>query len=146
MATGTNQQGVLARKNALQVLHSARFKINYNDTGIATGVGTGIWLPAGALIKGTDVWITTAFNAATTNVLSIGTEASTYTNLATNAQTVSGTPGVKKELIATGLAIVPLAADSQIFYLYTQTGTAATAGVAYVVVNYYVDNDRNAGT
>lgn len=145
MATGTNAQGVIARKNALQVLHSVRFKINWNDAGIATGVGTGVYLPKGALVKGTDVYITTAFNATSTNVLSIGTEASTYTNLATTAQTVSGTPGVKKELIATGLMIVPLAADSQIFYLYTQSGTAASAGVAYVVVYFNVDNDLSVG-
>ncbi len=143
MATGT--LATISRKNALQVVHTARFKMTFNEAGVATGVGTGIWLPQGALIKGTDVWITTAFNAATTNVLSIGTEASTYTNLATNAQTISGTPGVKKELIATGLAIVPLAADSQIFYLYTQSGTAATAGAGYAVVYFVLDNDRNVG-
>lgn len=144
MATGTSAQGITVRKNSLQVTQTARFKINYNDANIATGVGTGIYLPANALVLRTSVWITTAFNAATTNVLSIGTEASTYANLATSAQTVSGTLGVKKDLIATGLAIVPLAADSQIFYLYTQSGTAATAGVAYVVVEFIVDNDRNA--
>lgn len=146
MPTNTNAQGVIARKNALQVLQLARFKINFNDAGIATGAATGIWLPSGALVKGTDVWITTVFNAGTTNVLSIGTEATTITNLATTAQTASGVAGVKKELIATGLALVPLAVDSQISYLFTQSGTVATAGVAYVVVYFVVDNDRNAGT
>jgi hypothetical protein len=35
----------------------------------------------------------------------------------------------------------PLAADAQVFVLYTQTGTAASAGVAYVVIEYVCDND-----
>jgi hypothetical protein len=36
---------------------------------------------------------------------------------------------------------VPLAADSQVFAMYAQTGTAATAGVAYVIIEYVCDND-----
>ena len=71
MATGT--PGSTARKNALQLVHYLRFTVNFNDTGIATGVGKQ-WLPAGAMIIGTDVNISTAFNAGTTNALTVGIE------------------------------------------------------------------------
>jgi hypothetical protein len=139
MATGT--AATTARQSAEQQVHYLRFTVNWNDTGIATGNGKQ-YLPKGAVIIGTDVNIvTTAFNAATTNVLSIGTEASTYTNIVTTAQAIAGTTGLKQNLAPTGLALVPLAADSQVFALYTQTGTAATAGQAVVIVKYIPNND-----
>lgn len=138
MATGT--AGTTARQSAEQQVHYLRFTVNWNDTGVATGNGKQT-LPKGALLIGTDVNIVTAFNAATTNVLSIGTEASTYTNIVTTAQAIAGTTGLKQNLAPTGLALVPLAADSQVFALYTQTGTAATAGVAVIVVKYIPNND-----
>lgn len=138
MATGT--AATTARQAAEQQVHYLRFTVNYNDTGIATGNGKQ-YLPRGAVIIGTDVVVTTAFNAATTNVLSIGTEASTYTNIVTTAQAIAGTAGLKANLAPTGLALGPLAADAQVFALYTQTGTAATAGVAVIVVKYIPNND-----
>lgn len=136
----TNTAGSVARNDYSQDVQTIRFKVNFNDAGIATGNAKQT-IPAGALILGTDVFVTTAFNAATTNVLSVGTEATTYTNLVTTAQAVAGTTGLKQNLIPTGLALVPLAADSQVFALFTQTGTAATTGVAYVVVKYVLNND-----
>lgn len=138
MATGT--AATTARQSAEQQVHYLRFTVNWNDTGIATGNGKQ-WLPKGAVLIGTDVNIVTAFNAATTNVLSVGIEASTYANIATSAQTISGTTGLKQNLAPTGTALVPLAADSQVFALYTQTGTAATAGQAVVIVKYIPNND-----
>lgn len=142
MATGTLNTS--ARRNALQVTHTLRFKVNFNDAGIATGNGKQ-FLPAGAIISGTDCIVTTAFNATTTNVLSVGIEASTYANMLTSAQAVAGTPGGKFDNRPTGTALGSLTADAQVFALYTQTGTAATTGAAYIVVRYTLDNDLNAG-
>jgi hypothetical protein len=62
-----------ARRNSSQQKGYLRFKVNYNDAGIATG-NKKQTLPAGAIITRTDVLVTTAFNAATTNVLSVGIE------------------------------------------------------------------------
>lgn len=138
MATGT--AATTARQSAEQQVHYLRFTVNWNDTGIATGNGKQ-YLPKGAVLVGTDVNIVTAFNAATTNVLSVGIEASTFANIATSAQTISQTTGLKQNLAPTGTALVPLAADSQVFALYTQTGTAATAGQAVVIVKYIPNND-----
>lgn len=136
----TNTAGSIARNDSMQDVHTIRFKVNYNDaaTGVAVAKQT---IPAGSIIVGTDVQVTTAFNAATTNVLSVGFEASTYANLATTAQTASGTPGLKQNLIPTGTALVPLAADSTVYALYSQTGAAATTGVAYVIVKFVLNND-----
>lgn len=136
----TNSPGSVARNDYSQDVQTIRFTVRFNDAGIATGNGKQV-LPAGAIILGTDVLVTTAFNAGTTNVLSVGFEPTTYTNLVTTGQAVAGTPGLKQNLIPTGTALVPLAADSQVYALYTQTGTAATTGVAYVVVKYVLNND-----
>lgn len=133
-----------ARRNSSQQVGYLRFKVNFNDASIATGNGKQT-LPAGAIVIGTDVLVTTPFNAATTNVLSVGFEASTYANLAAAATVAAGTAGLKQNIVPTGTALVPLAADSQVFALYTQTGAAATAGAAYVIVKYVYDNDLNNG-
>jgi len=138
MATGT--KGTTARKNAAQMVHYLRFIVNYNDTGIGTGVGKQT-LPAGAVIIGTDVNVITAFNAGTTNPLTVGIEATTYANIAASASTAAGSTGLKQNIAPTGTALVPLAADSQVFVMYAQTGTAATAGQAVVIVKYIPNND-----
>lgn len=139
----TNTAGSTARRLHQAQLHYIRAVINWNDAGIATAstkqIGT---LPAGALIMGSQVNIETAFNAATTNVLSIGTEATTNTNLVTTAQAIAGTVGLKGPTLApTGLGLARFAADSPVYALYTQTGTAATAGVAVVTIYFTVPND-----
>ena len=138
MTTGI--AGSTARKNALQLTHYLRIKVNYNDAGIATGVGKQ-WLPAGAIITGTDVYVATAFNAATTNVVTVGTNATSYNNIVASADVDETTIALTKGIKPTGTALGPLAADTQVFAMYTQTGTAATAGTAYVVISYIPDND-----
>ena len=138
MTTGT--PGSTARKNALQLVHYLRFTVNYNDAGIGTGVGKQ-WLPAGALIIGTDVYVGAAFNAATTNVVTVGTNATAYNNIVATADVDETTVALTKGIKPTGTALGPLAADTQVFVMYTQTGTAATAGVATVVISYIPNND-----
>jgi hypothetical protein len=134
----------VARKNDIQLVHYLRFKVNFNDTGIASGVGMQT-LPQGALIVGTDVFVTTLFNAGTTNVFVVGTTAA-GTDIVAAADVTEGTAGAYlncKPNAATSW--VPLPADTQVFATYTQTGTAATTGAAYVVVKYVVDNDLSIG-
>lgn len=138
----TNTAGSVARQSHMEVVQTLRFVVNYNDAGIAIAdtkkVGT---LPAGALIVGTDVFITTAFNAATTNVLSVGYEATTNANIVTNAQALAGAAGLKQNLPPNGLALLPLTADFNIYALYTQSGTAASAGKGTIVIKFVVNND-----
>ncbi|SEN66852.1 hypothetical protein [Bradyrhizobium sp. OK095] len=131
----------LGRQNALQVIHYLRIKVNFNDAGIASGVGKQ-WLPKGALILGTDVYIGAVFNAATTNVLLVGTVGDAN-NLIVAAGDVDETAvALTKGIKPTGAALGPLAAPKQVQVTYTQTGTAATAGTATIVIAYVPDNDQ----
>lgn len=139
MATGT--PGTTARQLPYQVVHYLRFTVNFNDTGIATGTGKQT-LPAGAIIVGTDVIIQTAFNAGTTNVVTIGSNAATFNNIVAAADVdESGAVPLTQNIKPTGTAFGPLAADARVFAMYTQTGTAATAGRLTVIIKYIPAND-----
>jgi hypothetical protein len=120
-------------------LHAVGREINFGTVGLSTGV-----FPIGAFEKNTiiedaKVTIITAFNAATTNVLEIGTlVAGTFTaNLITNANAAAGTVGANKQGTGTLLG-TPLPADTVIYARYTQTGTAATAGKAVAWLKGFV--------
>lgn len=119
-----------------QQIHYLRKSIAYNDTFPVT-VGV---IPAGSLIVKpiSGVQVNTAFNAATTNVLDIG----------------ESSPTDNDDLYATDLALgtatfVPIdeavsltvSSDTTITCTYAQTGTAATAGAAEVIIAYIPDND-----
>ncbi len=120
-----------------QQVHYLRKTVNYNDAGIAGGVIIGT-LPAGAQIVDIAVNVKTAFNAATTNNLLLGTSAA-GNQIATTTDTAAGTAGFKR--VTTGGALT-LAADTDVYVAYTQTGTAASAGVATIVIAYAPDNDK----
>lgn len=128
-----------ARKNSTQQLGYLRFKVNFNDAGIAGGVNKQS-LPAGALVLGTDVFVGAAFNAATTNVLTVGL-GGVANNLVAAADVDETAIALTKGIKPTGTALGPLAADSQVTVTYAQTGAVATAGWAIVVILYVCDND-----
>jgi hypothetical protein len=90
-------------------------------------------LPAGAMIVTQNVRVSTAFNAGTTNALNVGTTAG-GTQLFTDAATA----GARLPTIAS----LTFAADSDLFVQYAQTGTAATAGQADIVIGYVPNNDQ----
>jgi hypothetical protein len=133
----TNTPGSTARRFQTSQTHYLRTEVNWNDPGIATGrlLGT---LPETAQITSVHVNVVTAFNAATTNVLAVGTTA-TGAQIIAGTDAVAGTLGSKVPNVA-GMALAPLAVDTPIFVSYTQSGTAATAGRAIVHVFYTVDN------
>jgi hypothetical protein len=121
------------RKYHANVQHCVRGRITFSDTGVTTGIEIGK-IPAGSFVLPPVVNIETAFNAATTNVLVVGTSADDDGYL-TNAVSASGVAGVKTGV--TGALLGNNAADVSVLVKYTQTGTAATAGVADVIVPYY---------
>lgn len=125
------------RQYHTQQTHYLRKTVNFNDAGIASGVLMGT-VPSGAQITDIVVNVKTAFNAGTTNVLVVGTSAG-GNQIATTSDTAAGTPGFKR--VTTGGAL-SIAADTDVFVAYTQTGTAATAGVATIVIAYAPDNDK----
>jgi hypothetical protein len=121
-----------ARQLHTQQVHYLRKRVNYNDTLIATGVVFGT-LPSGAVLVSQNVRCSTAFNAGTTNALNIGTTAG-GTQLFTDAATA----GARSPTIAN----LTFAADTDLYIQYAQTGGAATAGVADIVIGYAPNNDK----
>src|SRR5579859_6460534 len=61
-----------ARQSPDQQIAYYRLTVNFNDQGIGAAQQFGA-LPPGAYIFAIDAYVTTAFNAATTNVITIGT-------------------------------------------------------------------------
>jgi len=126
--------GSKAREFASQQVHYLRKGITFSDSGSAVDIGV---IPAGSLILKplSGVQVETAFNAGTTNTIDVGTSAD---------PNLYGTA-----LAATAVAFVPLdeavgmtvSADTTMTVTYNQTGTAASAGAAEVVIAYIPDND-----
>jgi hypothetical protein len=130
----------IPRQTQYQMPHYIRFTVNYNDTGISSGVVKGT-LPADAQIIGILANIQTVFNAGTTNVLTLGTSS-------TATQYVAA--GDLDEATAATTQIAPSAAwggisrpsvDTDVYVKYAQTGTAATTGKATFVISFAPNND-----
>lgn len=136
----TNTQGTAARQLSQQTLHYIRKTITFADNGVPVVIGV---LPAGAqivnLISG--VYVQTAFNAGTTNVLDIGISTdddvfATDLALGTRAFVV-----IDEAATATGVNTWLTTADVTVTATVALSGTAATAGSAVVQIVYSVDND-----
>lgn len=116
-----------ARVLPFQAIHFIENTLNF-DSGVVT-IGT---LPAGAVILRaiSGAQVNVAFNAASTNVIDIGTTANDdlfATDLA----------GGTIAFVAFDEAVTQLlAADTTFTATYAQTGTAATAGSARIVICY----------
>lgn len=133
MPTGT--LGVWARQDPRQVVNTLKKTVNFNDAGIATGLPFDNYLPQNAFIENVLVEIVTVFNAATTNVLTVGTNASTYNNIVAAADVNEGLAGVYQATRGLGRSLTA-SGDVLPYAMYTQTGTAATTGQAIIVIFY----------
>lgn len=135
MATGTAQVSPPVRRDSRQLVNSLKKTVNFNDAGIATGVAFDNSLPQGSFITQVLCEIVTVFNAATTNVLTVGTVAAAYNNIIAAGDVNEGATGVTA--VATGLGrSLTAAGDVTPFAMYTQTGAAATTGQAVIVILY----------
>lgn len=133
MATNTAATVPAPRQDPRQVPNTLKKTVNFGDAGISSGVAFDNSLPLGAFIIGVFVEIVTAFNAATTNVLTVGTNATTYNDLVQAADIDEGTTGVTWVVRGWGRSIAATA-DKIPYAKYTQTGTAATTGQAIIVI------------
>jgi hypothetical protein len=139
--------------SATQNVCYVRVTVNFNDPRISSGVWFAT-LPKNAYVLAIDAYVGTAFNAATTNYLSIGATATGTDFLATtgtNASVTLGSTGTTHATSAAGLGLVATGSSSlqtaangavPVYIRYQQSGTAATAGVVTVVVAY-IKNDDN---
>lgn len=141
-----------ARQLPLQVTQTFRKTVNFNDANIATGVKFGA-LPQGVYITGIRCFVTTAFNAGTTNVLAIGTTAAGSDILAggvtANTNCNPASTGNQPLDSAAGIGMTVTAGTPtgstggfDLFVRYTQTGTAATTGQVTYVISYVPNNDQ----
>lgn len=130
-----------ARQPLDQQLSYYRLTINFNDQNISAGQQFGA-LPAGAYIYAIDAYVVTAFNAVTTNVITIGTTKASANEVVASGIT-AGTPGVYHLTSAAGLgmAVTNVATTIPLFAKYAQTGTAATTGQVVIVIAFAANND-----
>ncbi len=136
MATNVDLRGLSARQDPRNVSNTIRKTVNFNDVGIGTGVAIGPdALPQGAFILGVWVEIVTVFNAVTTNVLTVGTNAASYNNIVNAGDVNETATGVTQVTRGLGRSLAA-AGDTQVFVMYTQSGTAATTGQAVIVIEF----------
>lgn len=135
-ASTSLNNGQPARDIGYGVVQTISRSIAYNTPGIGTAdivkVGT---LPSGAEVLITKVRIPTAFNAATTNVLIVGTSSGSNADFVADGDLDESATGTSVLFRGCDVAI---SADTAIYAKYTQTGTAATAGVAVITITYVV--------
>lgn len=131
---------VATRLNTTQQTSYYRATINFSDAGIATGIQFGT-LPQGSSIVDVQVEIVTAFNAVTTNVLTIGTTLASANEIVAAADINELATGVTKVVRGLGQSLTATA-DTGLWAKYTQTGTAATTGQAIVTIQFIPNNDQ----
>jgi len=128
----------IARNDGSQNVHFLGKDITYATVGIGTADTVKVGrVPAGSRLMPTQVHITTAFNAATTNVLTVGQNASANTDIVAAGELNEGATGAT--IVGTGCALT-FASDTDIYVRYTQTGTAATTGAATILIPYFPPN------
>ena len=102
-------------------------KIAFNTTGASSGVEL-CKIPNNVMITRAVAVVTTAFDAGTTNVLTIGTN-DDVDNLLGSSDITEGTTGAYSKQ-----TFVEAAKGAKIKAKYTQTGTAASAGEAEIYI------------
>lgn len=110
-----------------QIMYAGTIK--FDTTDVATGVEL-CELPAGVIITRATAVVKTAFNAATTNVISVGTNDDVNDILA-SSEITSGTAAAY-----TANKFIEYNEKKTVKAKYTQTGTAATAGEAEVYIHF----------
>jgi hypothetical protein len=121
-----------ARIFPANLMHAVRGTVRFGDVAKAVEIGT---IPAGSFVRAVHVHVKTAFNAATTNTMDVGTSG-TAAAFAAAASTLVGAAGYKQNLTGTGMGDT-LLVDTPVVVRYTATGTAATTGEADILVEYY---------
>jgi hypothetical protein len=128
----------IARNDGSQNVHFLGRDIAYNTVGIGTADTVKVGrIPAGSFLVQAMVRITTAFNAVTTNVLTVGQNAGANTDIVAAGELNEGATGVT--VVLTGASLT-FANDTDIYVRYTQTGTAATTGAATIIITYIPPN------
>jgi len=121
----------IAVTNIAGILSAITTTIAYTDTA-AVSIGT---LPANCQIVDINIDVTTAFNAATTNTVTVGKTGTaaayvTSTSVGSAGRASVASTGVYSAWANTGTS------DLDATVTFSQTGAAATAGAARVTIVY----------
>lgn len=134
-----------------QMTHYCRVTINYNDPRIGSTTASPQFctVPNNAYILTMDAYVVTAFNAGTTNVVTIGSTATSANEMSAAGTIAPATLGVQHLTTAAGLGLAVTSNTTYqtsngvpLYARYTQTGTAATAGQVVVIIAYVPNNDN----
>lgn len=136
--------GALARELPYPVVHRHYAKVDFNDIGSTVNIGD---VPA-CLITDIQVAKTADFNSGSTNTIDIGINYSDSTTddpdaLVDGADLSSSTALGPLELTQVDSAAFKIDVASTLTATLAATGTAASAGVAYIVVDYIPDTQLN---
>ncbi|MEK1929493.1 MAG: hypothetical protein AAAC47_06825 [Pararhizobium sp.] len=139
MATGT--AATTARQLATQQIHYLRCGVTFADNGLPRLVGT---IPANSQIINviSGVFVREVFNAATTNVIDVGTTADDDLYATDIALGTKAFVALDEAATAANVNTWYVTVDTTITTTVALTGTAATTGQAEVVIAYIPDNDR----
>jgi hypothetical protein len=128
----SNTLGTAARVDPRNVANTMVGICAFGTTGIGSGIKFGT-LPMGARITDVIVEVITAFNAATTNVLTVGTNSTSFNNIVNASDVNEAATGATRVDRGIG-GLIARAADIDVYIMYTQSGTAATTGSAEVTI------------
>jgi hypothetical protein len=118
--------------NAAGQLSAITATIAYTDTA-AVIIGT---LPAGAQIIDVNIDVTTAFNAGTTNTVTVGKTGSAAAFVAATSVGSAGRASVATTGVYSAWANVGTSDVDYATVTFSQTGAAASAGAARVTIVY----------
>lgn len=135
MATNTAAVLPPTRHDPRQVTNTLKKTVNFNDANISTGVAFDNSIPLGAFITSVKVEIVTAFNAVTTNTMTVGQNSTSYNDIVAASDVDETALGVTEVARGWGRRLAATAAITP-YVKYVQTGTAATAGQAIIVIEY----------
>lgn len=128
----------ITKKPGRQVKASATADFTFADVASAV-YAPAVDLPLGAIVVGGSLFVTTLFNSATTDTFSIGSQLGSAAAVATTYSATSA------DVTATGRAatVVPTGIKtteaSTVGVVWTGVGTAPSAGVGKLVVDYIID-------
>jgi hypothetical protein len=122
-----------------------RITVNFNDPRISTAQIFGKLLQ-NTYITGLSCHVTTAFNAGTTNVFTMGTSLAAANELIQATQSTKSIDETSvtyqpiTHISALGVSVTS-AADVNLYAKYTQSGGAATAGSLTCILEFIPNND-----
>jgi hypothetical protein len=123
-----------------QAVNYYRVTINFNDQNIGSGQQFGA-LAANTYIYAIDAYVRVAFNAGSTNTITLGTTKANANEIVASGITAA-TPGVYHLTSAAGLGLAVTSGTAiNLWAKYAQTGTAAGTGAVDIVIAYMPNND-----